>query len=132
MGRWDAVCRLDQGRAIARYLRVEDRCRARPRRESFRQARARSRRRSEHRSRGNSREVLLRQGPDCPRGRMQFSFPYKNINKSLPRLTLETHGGISAAICVLNPKIHHTVTDQTITSVSREHRLIRPSAEFKA
>jgi acetyl-CoA synthetase len=30
-----------------------------------------------------------------------------------------------------NPEISHTVSDQTITSVSREHRVFRPSAEFQ-
>jgi len=31
-----------------------------------------------------------------------------------------------------NPQISHTVTEQTITSISRETRVVRPSAEFKA
>jgi acetyl-CoA synthetase len=32
----------------------------------------------------------------------------------------------------LNPQISHIVTEQTITSISRETRIVRPSAEFKA
>ena len=32
----------------------------------------------------------------------------------------------------LNPQISHIVTEQTITSISRETRVVRPSAEFKA
>jgi acetyl-CoA synthetase len=31
-----------------------------------------------------------------------------------------------------NPQISHIVTEQTITSISRETRIVRPSAEFKA
>ena len=51
---------------------------------------------------------------------------------TLPRLTLETQSGIRAAVRVPNPKSATNVSDQTITSVSREHRKFRPSAEFKA
>ena len=47
-------------------------------------------------------------------------------------MTLETQSGIRAAVRVPNPKSATNVSDQTITSVSREHRKFRPSAEFKA
>jgi acetyl-CoA synthetase len=50
------------------------------------------------------------------------------------RLTLETRDGISVVFWrTAKPRKSAThVTDQTITSVSREHRKFRPSAEFKA